>query len=77
MNRTMEKDGLVGKVVKVKYYRTQGYPAGSRARVLGWYGGTIEHPAILYELEFSDGAAIFVPRDEFEENNEWRQRDVR
>lgn len=60
------KDELVGRVVKVRYYRTQGYPAGSLARVLGWTNCPI-HKAKepLYELEFSDGTVIFVPRDEF------------
>lgn len=59
------EDNLIGTIVEVKSYRTQGYPPDSLARVLGWYGGHIDQPEIVYELEFSDGTTIFMPRDEF------------
>jgi len=65
MTEKIEED-LVGRKVRVKYYRAEGYPPGSMAMVIGWIGGTLEHPAILYKLAFSDGSVIFVPRKEFD-----------
>ena len=58
------KDELVGRVVRVKYYRTQGYPAGSLARVLWWASEREGHSGVVYACEFSDRTVVFLPREE-------------
>ena len=60
---TLIKDELVGRVVRVTYYRTQGYPAGSLTRVLWW--ASEGHSGVVYACEFPDKTIVFLPRDEF------------
>lgn len=61
----VERNGLVGRTVTVKYQRVQQYPPGSMAKVLGWFGGTAEQLEIMYLLEFPDGTTVYAVKDEF------------